>query len=99
MQFHDIENPLPFQDNSFDFVHVRDMQSAIIGPWDALIKEIHRILVPGGALQLAEFIYEHTSALQWRRWQIPRSPVKDLERRFREVSRFPHLLGFYLTCM
>ena len=60
------------------------MQSEITIPWDTIIAEINRVLVPGGYAQFTEFIYEHTclSPLAHRKRAFPNSPLKEMEMRF-----------------
>lgn len=66
------------------------MQSAITVPWDPILKEINRILVPGGFAQFAEFIYHHTSGTTstYRKRIFERSPVRRMEQQFIQVSPF-----------
>jgi ubiquinone/menaquinone biosynthesis C-methylase UbiE len=92
---HDIKNPLPFPANYFNFVHMRDMQSAVTFDWEIILKEINRILVPGGYVQFAEFIYKHilgtTNRLRKHVWG--RHPIARLEKRFIEVHfEYPLLI-------
>ncbi|KAL1916689.1 uncharacterized protein VTP21DRAFT_5393 [Calcarisporiella thermophila] len=47
--------PLPFEDGSFDFVHQRQMATAIPkDQWPAVLRELKRITKPGGWIQLVE---------------------------------------------
>ena len=64
------------------------MQAAVTGPWETLMKEIHRILVPGGAAQFVEFIYEHKIRNPTKLAAFQRSPVKRMEQQFQEVSPY-----------
>jgi len=84
---HDIRNRLPFRDNCFDFVHMRDMQSAVTFSWEILLREINRILVPGGWVQFAEFIYQHSTESRSPevKSKLRDSPIGRLETRFIEV--------------
>jgi len=63
------------------------MQAAVTWSWDTLVREIHRVLVPGGTVQFAEFIYDHISRApsDLRRRQFPRSAVKRMETKFTQV--------------
>ncbi len=46
---------LPYPDNSFDFVHMRLMIIAFRSTeWPVVLKEIFRVLKPGGLVQLVE---------------------------------------------
>ncbi|KAI9277383.1 S-adenosyl-L-methionine-dependent methyltransferase [Sporodiniella umbellata] len=46
---------LPYPDNTFDFVNVRLMLSAFcVDEWPMVIKDIYRVLKPGGAVELME---------------------------------------------
>jgi ubiquinone/menaquinone biosynthesis C-methylase UbiE len=82
---------LPFAENEFHFVHMRDMQSAITTPWDSLLTEINRILIPGGYVQFAEFIYEHSqnTVNPYKMRAFRNSPVKQMENRFIKVGSKP----------
>ncbi|KAI8805419.1 S-adenosyl-L-methionine-dependent methyltransferase [Cladochytrium replicatum] len=47
---------LPFEDNTFDYVHQQRLALAIPERlWPAVIKELYRVLKPGGVLDLIEF--------------------------------------------
>ncbi|CEG66691.1 hypothetical protein RMATCC62417_03226 [Rhizopus microsporus] len=47
---------LPFEDNSFDFVHMRLFVLALqVNQWPIAINEILRVTKPGGMVQLVEF--------------------------------------------
>jgi len=67
------------------------MQAAILVPWDGIIREINRVLVPGGCAQFGEFIYEHfcLSTSPYRKRNFPSSPVKQMESRFLQVLPLP----------
>ena len=46
---------LPFEDNSFDFVHMRLLITAIpAAQWPAVVRELARVTRPGGWVELAE---------------------------------------------
>jgi SAM-dependent methyltransferase len=46
---------LPFQDNSFDFVHMRSLLTAIPATqWPAVVQQLARVTRPGGWVELAE---------------------------------------------
>lgn len=54
-QLHNILHGLPFHDNTFDFVNMRIMLTAfLIDEWPFVIKEIYRVLKPGGFVELME---------------------------------------------
>ena len=111
MQFRDIiTSPFPFEDNTFDFIHMRDMQSAVTVPWEKLLMEIHRVLVPGGIAHFGEFVYEHHSFADKPavRRQFFRCAIKNFERSLQLVcppsssyslrsSLFPNLFSCTLT--
>ena len=69
------------------------MQAAVTWSWDTLVREIHRVLVPGGTVQFAEFIYDHVTRDEIRRRQFIRSPVKRMESKFTQVPHPTHLCG------
>ncbi|CAG8564583.1 17941_t:CDS:2 [Acaulospora morrowiae] len=49
----DLNNGLPFPDNSFDLVHMADMRSSIErDQWPLVIRELTRVLKPGGWLEV-----------------------------------------------
>lgn len=51
----DALQPLPFADNSFEFVHQRLLIAAVpVGRWPDIIRELARVTVPGGWIELAE---------------------------------------------
>jgi ubiquinone/menaquinone biosynthesis C-methylase UbiE len=51
----DVTDGLPFQDNTFDFVHLRLFVLAFNETqWDETLKEIYRVTKPGGYVQLME---------------------------------------------
>jgi ubiquinone/menaquinone biosynthesis C-methylase UbiE len=48
-------NGLPYEDNSFDMIHMRLMIVALrANEWEQVLTEIRRVLKPGGLLQLVE---------------------------------------------
>ncbi|CAG8700602.1 1427_t:CDS:2, partial [Funneliformis mosseae] len=50
---------LPFEDNTFDFVHQRLLVAAIpLDKWQSVVNELVRILKPGGYLELMEIDIE-----------------------------------------
>ncbi|KAI8148385.1 S-adenosyl-L-methionine-dependent methyltransferase [Fennellomyces sp. T-0311] len=54
--------PLPFGDNTFDFVYQREMGTVIPNKhWPSLISEFYRILKSGGTIQLVEYPLEFPS--------------------------------------
>lgn len=56
--------PLPFEDNAFDLVYQRDLATVLpFKCWPGLIKELYRILCPGGVVQLVEYGRVVTSAI------------------------------------
>ncbi|KAH8104809.1 hypothetical protein BXZ70DRAFT_618872 [Cristinia sonorae] len=47
--------PLPFQDEEFDYVHIKRIARGVPeDKWDVLFEEISRVLKPGGALEIIE---------------------------------------------
>jgi len=45
--------PLPFPDNSFDYVRLNNTTAVIPGErWDFIVSEVHRVLSPGGRFEL-----------------------------------------------
>ncbi|KAG0748307.1 hypothetical protein G6F66_005237 [Rhizopus arrhizus] len=51
--------PLPFPDNSIDYIYQRDMNWGLTGQtWQALLKEYLRILKPGGWIEVVEQDFE-----------------------------------------
>ncbi|BCL79650.1 class I SAM-dependent methyltransferase [Ktedonobacteria bacterium brp13] len=68
-----ILEPLPFPDNTFDFVHQRLLVSAIpTAHWPTVVQELIRVTRPGGYIELAEAgnCYHHVGVhtytfLQW----------------------------------
>jgi ubiquinone/menaquinone biosynthesis C-methylase UbiE len=91
LQFRDINEGLHYADNSFHFVHVRDMQSAEIS-WVNLVQEIRRILVPGGVVQFAEFDYRHRVHNDEMVLRYYRSPVARMQGRFIDVFPCSNLI-------
>ncbi|KAI7866322.1 S-adenosyl-L-methionine-dependent methyltransferase [Spinellus fusiger] len=52
----DILGPLPFPDNSFDFIYQRDVATVVPAKhWPTLLAEFYRVLKPGGHLELVEY--------------------------------------------
>ncbi|KAI9024345.1 S-adenosyl-L-methionine-dependent methyltransferase [Phycomyces nitens] len=52
----DLLGTLPFPDNTFDLVHQRDVATVVPAKdWPNLVKELQRVLKPGGRLQLVEY--------------------------------------------
>ncbi|KAI9018658.1 S-adenosyl-L-methionine-dependent methyltransferase [Phycomyces nitens] len=50
---------LPFEDNSFDFIQIRQLIAALTIPeWPIVVGECVRVLKPGGILQIAEGNYK-----------------------------------------
>ncbi|KAI8373812.1 S-adenosyl-L-methionine-dependent methyltransferase [Blakeslea trispora] len=57
VDFHegDVRNGLPFEDNYFDFVQIRLFLLAFdMNEWDNCLKEVYRVLKPGGYIQWTE---------------------------------------------
>jgi ubiquinone/menaquinone biosynthesis C-methylase UbiE len=51
----DVTDGLPFEDDTFDFVHLRLFVLAFNEmQWDKSLKEIYRVIKPGGYIQLME---------------------------------------------
>ncbi|KAI8086579.1 S-adenosyl-L-methionine-dependent methyltransferase [Halteromyces radiatus] len=53
----DVMKPLPFDDNSFDYIH--QLEGAMLIPsdhWQPLLTEFHRILKVGGKIELVEHV-------------------------------------------
>lgn len=54
-QLANILDGLPYEDNTFDFVHMRQLVVALrSNEWLTVIQEIYRVLKPGGLIQLVE---------------------------------------------
>lgn len=52
----DIQKPLLFPENHFDFIYQRDVATVLpFGSWPTLIREFYRITKPGGQIQLVEY--------------------------------------------
>ncbi|ORX54502.1 S-adenosyl-L-methionine-dependent methyltransferase [Hesseltinella vesiculosa] len=51
----DFLKPLPFDDHSFDFIHIQDISRSVPRScWSDLLLELYRILKPGAMVQLVE---------------------------------------------
>lgn len=65
----DILVPLDFADQQFDYVYQRDVAHIVpMKHWPSLIREFHRVLRPGGKLELVEY-GKHTGWL-WIFWDV-----------------------------
>lgn len=54
-ELHNILNGLPYPDQTFDYVHMRLLITGLrTEEWPIVIAEIHRVLKPGGLVQLVE---------------------------------------------
>lgn len=54
-ELYNVLNGLPYPDDTFDFVHMRLMIIAFReNEWPFVLKEIYRVLKPGGLVQLME---------------------------------------------
>ena len=56
-RFHvgNVNEPLPWADETFDFVFVRCMFSAITGAsWPSVLREVMRVLKPGGFVEIQD---------------------------------------------
>lgn len=52
----DILAPLDFADQQFDYIYQRDVAHVVPKKhWPSLIREFHRVLRPGGKLELVEY--------------------------------------------
>ncbi|KAI8366838.1 S-adenosyl-L-methionine-dependent methyltransferase [Radiomyces spectabilis] len=52
---------LPFEDNTFDLVHMRLLVAALrVNEWPRVLNEIHRVLKPGGLVELVESDFTET---------------------------------------
>ncbi|KAF7724305.1 hypothetical protein EC973_001151 [Apophysomyces ossiformis] len=61
-QLHNVLEGLPYEDASFDFVHMRLMLGALrTNEWPEVLIEIDRVLKPGGSVQLVEGDFTETS--------------------------------------
>ncbi|KAK5654068.1 hypothetical protein OQA88_7748 [Cercophora sp. LCS_1] len=56
----DVTKPWVYQDNSFDFIHIRCMLGSV-GDWTELYREAYRCLKPGGWLEHTDFTIHITS--------------------------------------
>lgn len=53
--------PLPFPDNSIDYIYQRDMNWGLVGQtWQALLQEYLRVLKPGGWIEVVEQVKQNT---------------------------------------
>lgn len=64
---------LPFQDNTFDFVHQRLLATGIpFTCWPQVIQELLRVTKPGGWIEMVEggaiFVNEGVATIQWSSW-------------------------------
>ena len=51
----DVLKGLPYEDNTFDFVHMRLLTGSLcVDQWPVAIKELMRVTRPGGIVQLTE---------------------------------------------
>ncbi|KAI9020000.1 hypothetical protein CLU79DRAFT_228477 [Phycomyces nitens] len=58
----DILDGIPYQDNSFDFVQLRLFGACLqLTNWPIVLKEIYRVLRPGGCVQLLECLFEEAT--------------------------------------
>ncbi|EKM55896.1 uncharacterized protein PHACADRAFT_184637, partial [Phanerochaete carnosa HHB-10118-sp] len=49
------ESPLPFKDEEFDYIHVESIAHGVRErDWDSLFQELHRIMKPGGRIELIQ---------------------------------------------
>lgn len=52
----DIEEDWPYEDNSFDMVHIRQL-CGLINDWPKFYNQAFRILKPGGVLEIQDLLY------------------------------------------
>ena len=67
----DVTKGLPFEDNSFDFVHMRLVVMALTAAtWLPAIQELHRVTRPGGWIELVDTTVTARvpGAQQWTTW-------------------------------
>ncbi|KAL7272144.1 hypothetical protein RUND412_005062 [Rhizina undulata] len=57
----DVEEPWPYQDNSFDFIHLRQMIGGIYD-WPKLYRQAFKALKPGGWIEVQDFWPQMASA-------------------------------------
>ncbi|KAL7265844.1 hypothetical protein RUND412_011629 [Rhizina undulata] len=53
-EVNDIEEPWPYADNSFDFIHLRNM-AAFVSDWPKLYRQAFQALRPGGWIEVQDF--------------------------------------------
>ncbi|RIA98247.1 S-adenosyl-L-methionine-dependent methyltransferase [Glomus cerebriforme] len=60
---HDLSEGLPFEDNTFEFVHIQALGSEFTEPeWESFVyKELARVLKPGGWLEICDPEFEMTN--------------------------------------
>ncbi|KAG2204896.1 hypothetical protein INT46_009849 [Mucor plumbeus] len=64
-ELHNILSGLPYPDQTFDYVHMRLLITGIrTEEWPMVIAEIHRVLKPGGLVQLVESDFTEESNVQ-----------------------------------
>ncbi|OAD06794.1 hypothetical protein MUCCIDRAFT_155396 [Mucor lusitanicus CBS 277.49] len=64
-ELHNILNGLPYPDQTFDYVHMRLLITGLrTEEWPIVIAEIHRVLKPGGLVQLVESDFTEETNVQ-----------------------------------
>ncbi|KAL7314878.1 hypothetical protein PS15m_006393 [Mucor circinelloides] len=64
-ELHNILNGLPYPDQTFDYVHMRLLITGLrTEEWPTVIAEIHRVLKPGGLVQLVESDFTEETNVQ-----------------------------------